>query len=1158
MRLLRLDLERYGPFSSRSLAFRPDARLHVVYGPNEAGKSCALAAVTDLLFGIEERTRYAFLFEGKDLRLGAEIEGRAGSRLAFRRRKGRKNTLLDANDAALADDALGPYLAGLSRDVFCRAFGLDAAALRAGAEDMLTSGGDVGATLLAAASGMRGVAALRADLEKEADAIYAPRASKDRRFYQAFERYEAARRAIRETELKAGDWKALNARIDELAARREETERRRAGLSREMARLARLKRCRPILERIDRTLEALAPLADLPETAPGLPARLRDALDRMTAARTALEAAEAAEQRAEALRRSIEVPRALLGRAGEIERLFAETGSYAASLRDLPRVRAEADEYAAELADFARRLGLRDTAEMLARAPADAALARIGALAEEGRTAAERAAAAAARLEAERAAHAGLEAERSARGTLIDPRPLEERLAALSPTLGEAARHSELARAVAQERTSLAEAFARLQPSVADPARIAASALPSRETVARFRTRLDALAVERGRAEDRASAAEAEAAETQSRLSTLSATGPIASPEAIAAARAARDRIWAVIRAWVVGGEAPAAGETVTALAEYDRLVGAADGLADRAAADAEQVALHAGETRRLHDAEARLGAARQRAAELRAETDAAEAEWRNVWAPSGLVPLPPQEMAAWLDRLETLLARRDRLREQAAQVERIAAALAGIVPALRKLAADAGLPEYGDVAPETLAQRIEAHLRSLRTTWEEARDLDTRLREAGQRVRHAEAAHDEAVRLHERWLEAWRAALPEIGLAAGAGRVEAAAAMEIWHALPEQARQLENRRRRVDGMERDVHAFDESAAELVAAVGGEGLADLPPAAAAKALGDRLKAGREAETRFAEAERQMRDAGVARQAAALQLGSREQALSDCAAGLPAGADLEILCGRLGERERLRQALAGERALLGEQAEGTSEAELRDALAGWDPDDAEARGRTLAEDHQAVDRALQELFAEHRAALDERNRLEHGVGAEIAHQQRRNAEAELAAAAREWAVLKIASLLVGAAVERHRAGQQDPLMQRAAALFATLTGGAYAGIGQDYDDADEPRLVGIRKSEERVSVPGLSEGTRDQLYLALRLAYLEDYAARAEPAPFVGDDLFATFDEDRTGYAMQALVAIGDRVQPIVFTHHLHVVEIARAAAGDAADIVSLV
>ena len=86
---------------------------------------------------------------------------------------------------------------------------------------------------------------------------------------------------------------------------------------------------------------------------------------------------------------------------------------------------------------------------------------------------------------------------------------------------------------------------------------------------------------------------------------------------------------------------------------------------------------------------------------------------------------------------------------------------------------------------------------------------------------------------------------------------------------------------------------------------------------------------------------------------------------------------------------------------------------------------------------------------------------------------------------------------------------------------------------------------------------LSEGARDQLYLALRLAYIEDYAARAEAPPFIGDDIFASFDEPRTGNGLEALAAIGDRIQTIVFTHHLHVIEEARARLGDAADILRI-
>jgi chromosome segregation protein len=67
---------------------------------------------------------------------------------------------------------------------------------------------------------------------------------------------------------------------------------------------------------------------------------------------------------------------------------------------------------------------------------------------------------------------------------------------------------------------------------------------------------------------------------------------------------------------------------------------------------------------------------------------------------------------------------------------------------------------------------------------------------------------------------------------------------------------------------------------------------------------------------------------------------------------------------------------------------------------------------------------------------------------------------------------------------------------------------------------------------------MSTGERDQLYLTPRLAYLQDYATRTEPPPLFGDDLFATFDEDRTAHGLTALAAIGQRVQPKKCPAHL--------------------
>ena len=78
MRLRRLDLTRYGKFTDYSIDFgeyvpgTPD--IHVVYGLNEAGKSTSLAAYLDLLFGIEERSRYNFLHQYGAMQVGACLQ----------------------------------------------------------------------------------------------------------------------------------------------------------------------------------------------------------------------------------------------------------------------------------------------------------------------------------------------------------------------------------------------------------------------------------------------------------------------------------------------------------------------------------------------------------------------------------------------------------------------------------------------------------------------------------------------------------------------------------------------------------------------------------------------------------------------------------------------------------------------------------------------------------------------------------------------------------------------------------------------------------------------------------------------------------------------------------------------------------------------------
>ena len=128
MRLRRLDLTRYGRFTGQSIDFglaeekQPD--LHILYGPNEAGKSTALAAFLDFLFGIEPRSRFNFLHPYPTMRIGAVLELARGTRELVRVKRV-QNSLLDSSDQPVPDAIIQAELGSIDRDSYRTMFSLD-------------------------------------------------------------------------------------------------------------------------------------------------------------------------------------------------------------------------------------------------------------------------------------------------------------------------------------------------------------------------------------------------------------------------------------------------------------------------------------------------------------------------------------------------------------------------------------------------------------------------------------------------------------------------------------------------------------------------------------------------------------------------------------------------------------------------------------------------------------------------------------------------------------------------------------------------------------------------------------------------------------------------------------------------------------------------
>ena len=202
MRLLQLHLKAVGPFTGVELDLSAGQHgLHLIYGPNEAGKTSALRALSHLLFGFPSRTPDDFIHPYDQLRVGGTLRHSDGEVLEIVRRKGNKNTLRDADDAAtVAPERLERFLGGVDQDTFETLFGIDHARLKQAGEEIRTGQGQLGELLFAAGTGLAGLGQAQQRLQERLDALFKPR-GQNQRINQALAEYRVSQDEIKRFQL---------------------------------------------------------------------------------------------------------------------------------------------------------------------------------------------------------------------------------------------------------------------------------------------------------------------------------------------------------------------------------------------------------------------------------------------------------------------------------------------------------------------------------------------------------------------------------------------------------------------------------------------------------------------------------------------------------------------------------------------------------------------------------------------------------------------------------------------------------------------------------------------------------------------------------------------------------------------------------------------
>ncbi len=152
---------------------------------------------------------------------------------------------------------------------------------------------------------------------------------------------------------------------------------------------------------------------------------------------------------------------------------------------------------------------------------------------------------------------------------------------------------------------------------------------------------------------------------------------------------------------------------------------------------------------------------------------------------------------------------------------------------------------------------------------------------------------------------------------------------------------------------------------------------------------------------------------------------------------------------------------------------------------------------------------------------------------------------------DYSTCALAARLIGSAKQNFERRSQPAVIRTASSIFADITDQAWTGISASLDAGT---LSVLPPHGEAQAPEHLSRGTQEQLYLALRLAYIRNHAAHAAALPVIMDDILVNFDPERVRRTAAALLPLvrgfapqngGDALPPhqvLFFTCHPHQAE----------------
>ncbi len=1146
MQIEQLFLESFGIYKSRRLEFGDG--LQVVYGPNESGKTTLLAALRQTLFGMPHQSHYAF--DGTTT-TQARVRLADGRKISLTRKKTRGPGLtgeFDETREPLTPEVWERCLTGATAGLFENLFAISLRELSSG-EESLKSAGLTEALFGMAIGGMARFRQLDETLQGQCEELFKPSGNAKKPLVNALSRdiieaekhYNAARFSTR-------DYTGFQEQIAEHEARAQRIRDDRDTCQRRDRQLERIESALPAWREAEQRrteLAALGPVGDVPSAIIGdlksqcaKRAEQLAELDRLEQ-RVASPLAEAPLEGAELLPHET-VIRQLADQVARVRESLIERDALSKSLAELEQHVAyelttiQPGWTAADLHRVTASLAQRETVQGLSEEAArhqqsvELLKSRRSELGEQR-----------SRIELELGAL--LETDR-----LEEVRDLLERA---KDYRVEAKRHREVAPELERLVAHIHQQAERLASLVGVSVEVLGSlVVPLGLTVDQYVTRVDLITRDLEQARSRASDTKLQFTESRERLARFDRDHEVYDRSDLTKLRAQREVGWSLIaQRYIDGGADPAAIDAWTQ-GHPDRLVDlylerieVADLLADRLLANAARM----GERQQLvYQAEQCEAKWAERVAEhsrLIGESATLEQEWQAEWPSSPFRIRTPREMAEWLKlRSEWLedLKRRDLQKSEQTQrsqlIEQFEAELLLAFPKTSSAKRPDAVVRVALLAATELERTLTESMQSRERLIQELHKVSVKC--------EARDREQSELALGGAEIEARKAAfLDQLGLP---GVWDLSVAARVVARLTE-VQSLDQKRnstqQRWQLVQQQCEEFTRRSQPLFAELGRTWIDSLQACDQILTWRAELDERRRLEleqTRLL-SERSASEKLIDRLREQIQ--KLEERIEELRCGLPelAGLELPALLVTADRAESLRAELRGldhQWQAHADGADGFSE-QLRNSTLDEVQDERQRLARQMRERDEERTRELASAETVRRAL---QSREQETVALERG-QQLEGLRAQLGGAVDRFVPLALARHLMEAARVRFEKTQQPQLLVEAGRIFEQLTLGEYVQLTRSVGQTTE--LQAIPKTGLAKTAAEMSTGTREQLYLAIRLAYLKQYSQRAEPLPLVMDDVLVNFDEDRAKQTLRVLSDFSQSHQILFLTCHRRMVEL---------------